>query len=188
MEQRFYDAMTDCPVIAAVKNFEGIERCLESDVKIVFVLFGDMCNIGEIVKRIKRTGKIALVHIDLIEGLSGHEIAVDYIRKNTEADGIISTRMNMINRAKELSLYTVFRIFVLDSRAYQSIERQKRQIKADFIEILPGVMPKIIGKISELSSQAVIAGGLINDKEDVIDALNAGAISVSTTNQDIWFM
>lgn len=85
-------------------------------------------------------------------------------------------------------MYTIFRIFVLDSRAYQSIEKQKRQIKADFIEILPGVMPKIIQKINKLSSQAVIAGGLINDREDVIDALDAGAISVSTTNQEIWFM
>ena len=181
-------AMTDSPVVAAVKNFEGIEKCLKSDVKIVFILFGDMCNIGEIVARMKQAEKIALVHIDLIEGLSAHEIAVDYIRKNTEADGIISTRMNMINRAKELSMYTVYRIFVLDSRAYQSIEKQKKQIRADFIEILPGVMPKIIRKINKLSSQAVIAGGLISDREDVIDALNAGAISVSTTNQDIWFM
>lgn len=188
MEQKFYDAMSDCPVIAAVKNFEGIERCLKSDVNIVFVLFGDMCSIGEIVERIKQADKIALVHIDLIEGLSAHEIAVDYIRKNTRADGIISTRMNMINRAKELSLYTVFRIFVLDSRAYQSIEKQKKQIKADFIEILPGVMPKIIHKINKLSSQPVIAGGLISDREDVIEALDAGAISVSTTNQDVWFM
>ena len=188
MEQKFYDAMTDSPVVAAVKNFEGIEKCLKSDVKIVFILFGDMCNIGKIVARMKQAEKIALVHLDLIEGLSAHEIAVDYIRKNTEADGIISTRMNMINRAKELSMYTVYRIFVLDSRAYQSIEKQKKQIRADFIEILPGVMPTIIRKINKLSSQAVIAGGLISDREDVIDALNAGAISVSTTNQDIWFM
>ena len=188
MEQKFYDAMTDCPVIAAVKNVEGIERCLESDVKIVFVLFGNLCSISGIVERVKEAGKMALVHIDLVEGLSAHEVAVDYIRKNTRADGIISTRLNMINRAKELSFYTVFRIFVLDSRAYQSIEKQRKQIRADFIEILPGVMPNIIQKINKLSVQPVIAGGLITDKEDVIDALNAGAISVSTTNQDIWYM
>ncbi|MCI9136773.1 MAG: glycerol-3-phosphate responsive antiterminator [Lachnospiraceae bacterium] len=188
MEQKFYDAVSDSPIIAAVKDFEGIEQCLKSDVKIVFILFGDMCNIREIVNKIKQADKMALVHIDLIEGLNANEIAVDYISKNTKADGIISTRMNMINRAKELSMYTIFRIFVLDSRAYQSIEKQKRQIKADFIEILPGVMPKIIQKINKLSSQAVIAGGLINDREDVIDALDAGAISVSTTNQEIWFM
>ena len=188
MEQKFYDAMADCRVIAAVKNVEGIERCLESDVKIVFVLFGNLCSISGIVERVKEAGKMALVHIDLVEGLSAHEVAVDYIRKNTRADGIISTRLNMINRAKELSFYTVFRIFVLDSRAYQSIEKQRKQIRADFIEILPGVMPKIIQKINKLSVQPVIAGGLITDKEDVIDALNAGAISVSTTNQDIWHM
>ena len=188
MEQKFYDAMTDCPVIAAVKNVEGIERCLESDVKIVFVLFGNLCSISGIVERVKEAGKMALVHIDLVEGLSAHEVAVDYIRNNSRADGIISTRLNMINRAKELSFYTVFRIFVLDSRAYQSIEKQRKQIRADFIEILPGVMPKIIQKINKLSVQPVIAGGLITDKEDVIDALNAGAISVSTTNQDIWYM
>lgn len=188
MEQKFYDAMADCPVVAAVKDFQGIEKCLESEVNIVFILFGDMCNIAEIVEKVKQADKIALVHIDLVEGLSNHEIAVDYIHKNTKADGIISTRMNMINRAKELSLYTIFRIFVLDSRSFQSIEKQKRQIKADFIEILPGVMPKIIRKVNKLSSQPVIAGGLISDREDVIEALNAGAISVSTTNQDIWFM
>ena len=154
----------------------------------MFVLFGNICNISGIVDQIKEAGKIALVHIDLVEGLSAHEVSVDYIRKNTKADGIISTRMNMINRARELSMYTVFRIFILDSRAFQGIEKQKRQVKADFIEILPGVMPKIIQKVNKLSAQAVIAGGLINDKEDVIEALNAGAISVSTTNQDIWFM
>ena len=147
MEQKFYDAMADCPVIAAVKNVEGIERCLESDVKIVFVLFGNLCSISGIVERVKEAGKMALVHIDLVEGLSAHEVAVDYIRKNTRADGIISTRLNMINRAKELSFYTVFRIFVLDSRAYQSIEKQRKQIRADFIEILPGVMPKIYRRL-----------------------------------------
>ena len=51
MEQRFYDAMADCPVVAAVKDFEGVEQCLKSDVKIVFILFGDICNIAEIVER-----------------------------------------------------------------------------------------------------------------------------------------
>ena len=63
MEQKFYDAMADCPVIAAVKNVEGIERCLESDVKIVFVLFGNLCSISGIVERVKEAGKMALVQI-----------------------------------------------------------------------------------------------------------------------------
>ena len=190
MEQKFYDAMADCPVIAAVKNFEkmGLQPVVMRTGELSFSGRNGSGSVSSTSpnRQIKEAGKIALVHIDLVEGLSAHEVSVDYIRKNTKADGIISTRMNMINRARELSMYTVFRIFILDSRAFQGIEKQKRQVKADFIEILPGVMPKIIQKVNKLSAQAVIAGGLIND--NVIEALNAGAISVSTTNQDIWFM
>jgi glycerol uptake operon antiterminator len=34
----------------------------------------------------------------------------------------------------------------------------------------------------------VIAGGLISDKEDIISALGAGAIAVSSTNPAVWNM
>jgi len=34
----------------------------------------------------------------------------------------------------------------------------------------------------------IIAGGLISEKEDVVAALSAGAISVSTTNVNVWKM
>ena len=56
------------------------------------------------------------------------------------------------------------------------------------IEILPGLMPKVIRKICSQSRIPVIAGGLITDKEDIMAALGAGAISISTTNQKVWFM
>ncbi len=32
----------------------------------------------------------------------------------------------------------------------------------------------------------IITGGLIMDKEDVIQSLNAGAIAVSTSNKNVW--
>ena len=34
----------------------------------------------------------------------------------------------------------------------------------------------------------IIAGGLISEKEDVINALDAGAIAISSTNQQVWNM
>jgi glycerol uptake operon antiterminator len=49
-------------------------------------------------------------------------------------------------------------------------------------------MPKIISKIKDISSVPIIAGGLISDKEDVLSALSGGAVSISTTNQEVWFM
>ena len=161
------------------------------DIKVVFILLVDICSIDGIVQKLHEAGKIAMVHMDLIIGLSSKEIAVEYIKNNTHADGIISTKPALIKRGRELGLYTVLRFFILDSIALKNVEMTDHQYagaRPDFIEILPGVMPKIIKKICKKSRCPVIAGGLITDKEDVMGALNAGAISVSSTNQDVWFL
>jgi len=188
MDHRFVEAVEASPIIAAIKDAEGLELCLESESQVVFILYGDVCNIGEIVGRIKDSGRIALVHMDLITGLSTKEVAVDFIHQNTEADGIISTKPALVKRAAELEMYTVMRFFVLDSMSLSNIENQWKHVKPDFIEILPGVMPKIIRRIKQMVEVPVIAGGLISDKEDIIAALDAGATSVSATDPKVWFL
>ncbi len=188
MHKKFVNAMDECPIIAAIKDMDGLSRCLESDSNIIFVLFGDVCNISHIVKTIKDSGRMVIVHIDLINGLSSKEVAVDFIKNNTEADGIISTKVSLIKRAKELELFTVLRFFLIDSMAFENIRKQSEMVKPDYIEVLPGVMPKVISKIKEISSVPIIAGGLISDKDDVLSALSGGAVSISTTNQEVWFM
>lgn len=187
MDQKLYDMIEANPVIAAIKDMEGLRACCEVEtVKVVFVLFGDICNIDTIVKRIKQAGKVVMVHIDLISGLNSKEVAVDYIKYHTEADGIISTRPVMLKRARELSMYTTLRVFVLDSMAFDNIEKQMNLVRPDMIEILPGLMPKVIRRVCRITKVPVIAGGLISEKEDVIAALSAGAISVSSTNHGVW--
>ena len=94
----------------------------------------------------------------------------------------------MIKKAKEMSMYTVLRVFLLDSMAFENIRQQQHMIKPDFIEVLPGVMPKIIAQISHSVKVPIIAGGLITDKEDVMGALSAGAMAVSSTNHKVWNM
>jgi len=187
MDQKLYDLIEASPVIAAVKDMEGLKTCCQmEEIRVVFVLFGDICNIDAIVKRIKQSDKVAMVHIDLISGLNSKEVAVDYIRYHTAADGIISTRPAMLKRARELSLYTTLRVFVLDSMAFDNIEKQMNLVHPDMIEILPGLMPKVIRRVCRIARVPVIAGGLISEKEDVMAALSAGAISVSSTNPGVW--
>ena len=70
MEQRFYDAVISSPIITAVKDDEGLKQSLDTDSQVIFVLYGNVCNINDIVETIKEHDKIAMVHIDLIEGLS----------------------------------------------------------------------------------------------------------------------
>ena len=185
----FFELIEANPVIAAVKDDAGLDICCScEEIKVVFILYGDICNIGKIVERVKKADKIAMVHVDLMEGLSGKEIVVDFVKSYTQADGIISTRTSLIKRAKELELYTILRTFILDSLSYENLPKQLANAKPDMLELLPGLMPKIIRRVSKIAKVPVIAGGLISDREDVMNALTAGAISVSTTNPSVWSM
>lgn len=185
MKQEFYDVIVDNPIIAAVKDDEGLEACLKNDSRVVFALYGEVSTIEQIVAKLKKAGKIVFVHLDLIGGLSAREESVRFIQKYTEADGIISTKLDVIRYAKKQGLSTVFRIFVIDSKALESMNHHSTEY-ADLIELLPGVMPKIIKKVAQKSKIPIIAGGLIADKEDVIAALDAGATAISSTNQKVW--
>ena len=190
MNQEFYDAVEANPVIAAVKSDAGLQAAVEmEEIQVIFVLYGDVCTIPEILEKIKAAGKKAMVHIDLIAGLSAKEISVEFIARQTRADGIITTKPALVRRAKELGIFAVLRFFVIDSLALKNIENLEMQCgtsRPDFIEVLPGVMPKVLGRIAKVSRIPMIAGGLITEKEDVIAALSAGAIAVSSTNQDVW--
>lgn len=189
MRHKYFEIMEANPVIAAIKDEEGLkEACMNEEIKVVFILYGDICTISGIVQRVKDAGKIVFVHMDLIHGLSQKEVAVDFIVETTRTDGIITTRQSIIDRAVQLGLCTILRYFVIDSLALENVKKQNLTAKSDFIEILPGVMPKIIEEISKMSRVPVIAGGLIRKKKDVMDALNAGAISVSSTNRQVWTM
>lgn len=174
------------PVIAAVCNEEEFSFALESDCRVVFLLLGDVLNIGALTRRVHDSGKLCVIHLDLIEGFSSKEIAVDAIQKATGAEGIISTRGALIKRAKQLGLAAVQRGFMLDSRSLNSFEQQISQSKPDFVEILPGLLPKVIASLKERVHVPIIAGGFIHEKEDVIAALQAGALAVSASSPKIW--
>lgn len=187
MDPKFYDAVQANPIIAAIKNDAGLEHCLLSDIHVVFILYGDICSIPKIVERVKAAGKIAMVHVDLITGLASKEIAVDYIHESTRADGVISTRPALVRRAKELNMYTVLRLFVIDSMALSEAKSLK-DVHPDFLEILPGVIPAAIRKVKQSSGLPILAGGLIVSKQDVMDALEAGAMAISATSEAVWEM
>ena len=187
LEQRLYDALQRNPIIAAIRDDAGLEECLQADVQTVFVLYGDICGIGGIVERIKNAGKIAIVHADLITGLATKEISVDFLHNTTRADGIISTRANMIQRAKELQMIGILRVFLIDSMALDTAF-SARNLKPDAIDILPGLMPTMIRKIRKITGLPVLTGGLITEKREVMQALEAGALAISSTAPNVWQM
>ena len=45
------DALQESPVIAALKNDEGLERALQSDCTTIFFLYGTILNIASLAQR-----------------------------------------------------------------------------------------------------------------------------------------
>lgn len=160
------------PVIPAVKEPETLDRALCHDGAAVFLLCGDILNIGELVDRVHRAGKQAVIHADLIAGLAPKEIAVDYLRR-CGADGIISTRPHLIRRGRELGMLTVLRVFAIDSKAVSNLGKETGMGMPDLIEVLPGTIYKVIARLSRELPVPLIAGGLLADKADVTAALSA---------------
>lgn len=184
-KEAMIEALEDFPVIASVKNEQGLKQCLVSEAKLVFVLYGSLASLPEVVAKLHEHHKFVLVHVDLIKGLASDDAAIDYLAHVVGADGILTTRSNLIQHANRQGLFTVHRSFVLDSMALEAIERMSHH--PDAIEILPGIIHgKVLQELCRRSRVPVLAGGLIADKEDVIHALSCGCLAVSSTRANLW--
>ena len=184
--EKIRDLFEISPIITAVKDEQGLEKALKTESPVVFLLFGNICNITGLVDQVKNSGKIAIVHVDLIQGLISKEVAVDFIHQNTRADGIISTKAPLVRHAMDLGMIGGQRTFLIDSMALETTKKQLLTFQPDFMELMPGVMPKILKTVRGYTEIPLVAGGLISDKKDILAAFDAGVDAVSTTREELW--
>ena len=185
-KESFLESTENCPVIPEIKNDDWLESLKASESDIVYVLYGDICTIGDIVDRVKVLGKMAIVHLDLIVGLSAKEISVDFIKKYTKADGIISMKPNLIKRANELGVFTIQRFYMIDGFMYANVVKNVRTSNPDVVEFMPAGLSKVMKYLAEQIQKPIVASGLTQDKADIMGALKAGAVAVATTNRELW--
>lgn len=184
-----FEELMDClecnPVIAAVQP-DSLDAALKSPVQIIFHLGVDLMSIPDVIKQVHDAGKYIFIHLDLAEGIGKDRAGVRYLTQ-CGADGIISTKAQLIRYAKEQGLITVQRFFTLDSKGIDSIDEMLRNTNPHLMEIMPGVISKTICRFST-GSIPVIAGGLIQTKAEVTGALGCGAAAVSTGCRELWFI
>ena len=180
------DFLAGSKVIAAVRSPENYQDCLKSECKVVFLLFGTLLTVPEYIKELKACGKTVFVHLDLIEGLSSSRSSIDYINEKTDADGIISIKQNLLKYAKSLGFLTVLRIFMLDSKSIDSLEKIDIDSSVDIIEMMPGIVVTVLKDEVKKNSKTIIAGGLISDLDDVKAILGSGVGAVSTSASELW--
>ena len=174
------------PVIPAIRDISRIDAAVSKKSRCIFLLTGNILNVKDIVRHVKSADRRIFLHLDLLEGISKNSMGIRYIAQEIKLDGVITTRANLISCAKTEGLFTIQRIFVLDSLAVDNAERSIKNINPDAIEILPAVIPKIIRRICQRVRHPIIAGGLIEDVQEVREALEEGALAISVTKEEIW--
>lgn len=177
----------ESPVIAAVKTAEELNAALRSDVEVVFLLHATLSTLSHRIGLAREAGKKLFIHMDLVEGLSKDGAGVEFLA-SMKPDGIISTRSGCIHAAREAGITCIQRFFMVDSRSVSTALESIRQTRPDMIELLPGIAYKAVTRMASETAIPVIAGGLIETKEEIYKALGAGAAAISTGARELWGM
>ncbi len=133
-----------------------------------------------------RYDKKMFLHMDLVQGLKNDEYATEYVCQELKPYGVISTKASVILKARQKKVKTMQRMFLLDSSSLEKSYQLMERTQPDYIEILPGLMPKYIEEVKRKTGRLVFAGGLIDTVEEVEQAIAAGASSITTSNKELW--
>ncbi|YCA45830.1 glycerol-3-phosphate responsive antiterminator [Bacillus sp. JZ8] len=176
----------DQQVIPAIRDMKQLERFLRSPYQYGVLLECYLGHLKGIARAVQEHDKKLIFHVDLISGLKHDEHAVDFLCQEIKPAGIISTRLNVILKAKQKGVYAIQRVFLLDSQALEKSFAVINKGKPDYIELLPGVVPHLIKEVKEKTNTPVLAGGLIRAEHEIKKALEAGAAAVTTSNEELW--
>ena len=184
MKEKLLKDLEASPVIAAVRD-HLFDKALQSPVDVIFLLGCDIATVQQRIQAAKGAGKYIFIHIDLAEGIGKDKSGIRFLAQ-CGVNGILSTKSNLIRMARELGLITVQRFFAYDSHGVEGIVDVLNSTRPDIFEIMPGVIGKIIHRFSDCGVP-LIAGGLVETKQELTTALKQGAFAVSTGAEQLWY-
>ncbi|SHE27361.1 glycerol uptake operon antiterminator [Tissierella praeacuta DSM 18095] len=182
----FFDRILRNPIIATVQDLNRLDDALKSPCEIIFLTTGNIFYLKEITNKIRLKNKGIYIYIDSIDGFSKDTLGLEYIIKNISPDGIITEKSHLVKLSKDMGVFTIQRLFISNSYSLNNGISSIKQVRPNAIELLPGIMPKIIKNIIDETKISVIASGLITDKYDLNSSLDAGAIGIATSNKILW--
>ncbi|THB66251.1 MAG: glycerol-3-phosphate responsive antiterminator [Desulfovibrio sp.] len=174
------------PVIAAVRESAHVNAALDSPVRMIFLMGGSLSELEAITRKARRADKKIMIHIELVKGLGRDCEGVEYLAEVVRPDGMVSTKPQLIKEASKLGLATVLQIFLIDTQAYLTGLKNIASTKPDALEIMPGLMPRVINTLSTDFDIPVITAGLVKQPDEVKLMLAAGAAGIAISEQSLW--
>ncbi|MGM9986295.1 MAG: glycerol-3-phosphate responsive antiterminator [Bacillaceae bacterium] len=173
-------------VLPAARNMRDIDILTKSNYEHIVILDIHIGHLSSVMNLAKSRGKKIILHMDLIHGIQSDSYGTEYICQQFKPFGIMSTKANVLLKAKQNGVVVIQRIFLIDSSSLEKSYTLLEKTKPDAIEILPGVMSFLINEIEEKVKVPILAGGFIRTKEDIANALEAGVTAITTSNPKLW--
>jgi glycerol uptake operon antiterminator len=174
------------PIGAAIEEREQLEHALTTSSEVLFILRGDGLELAPILRRIHAAGKLAAVHLDLVEGIGRDHVGVRWLVR-TGADAVISSHAHLVRTIRASGVVAIQRLLLSDMVSVTAGLAAVERADPDLVEVLPGViLPHIRDLLSGRVRVPLLAGGFIRSRADAEAALAAGAFAVSTSSPDLW--
>lgn len=173
-------------VLPVIKHMKDVDDFLDSAYSVGIVLDIHLAQLRNLMELTQRKDKQLIIHLDLVQGLSSDEAAVEYLCQECRPLGIISTRGKAIMTAKKKKVLAIQRVFLLDTQALENSFKLIEKLNPDYIEVLPGILPTILSEVKERVRKPILTGGFLRTVQHVEQALEAGAEAVTTSNRQLW--
>jgi glycerol uptake operon antiterminator len=173
-------------ILPAVRSMKDFEKLLKMNYRYGVFLDLHIGMLKSVYQYAKQHEKKMFLHVDLIHGLKSDEYAAEYICQEIKPYGLISTKTNVITKAKQKGVLAIQRAFIIDSSAMETSVKLVEKANPDYIEVLPGVVPKVIQQLRVKTGKPIFAGGLIETAAEVEEAIAAGASAITTSNVELW--
>lgn len=184
----FQERLEQHRMIAAIKEPKALDKAIKykHNLSAVILMTGNILTVHQYVKVLQDEGLPVILHVEKIGGLQLDQYGIDFLYNVVKPFAIVTTKLNVIKKAKQKKMFVIQRVFLIDTEVYCQLEQSVNDSAADMIEIMPCRAPDFIKKLSLVTDKPLITGGLLTTEKDAIEALRSGAAAVTTSNTELW--
>jgi len=153
----------------------------------VFLLRGNGLALGTSIRRIHEAGKLAAVHLDLIDGVRADPRGVSWLAR-LQADAVITSHGRLMPVIRKEGAIAILRLLLSRRTHLDTAFTAVSRAGPDIIEVLPGVILPSLKELIPDFGVPLLAGGFIRTEADAEDVLAAGATGITTSAPNLWGM
>ena len=181
----FVARLTGNPCCAALTLETQLAPALDSRAPIIFLLRGSGLTLGSVIARIHEAGKLAAVHLDLVDGLRADAHGISWLARSG-ADAIITSHGRLMGTIREERAVAIQRLLLSRRTHLDSAFSAVRHARPDIVEVLPGVLLPSLAAVMPRFDVPLLAGGFIRTDADARAVMAAGATGITTSAVDLW--